>query len=62
MSTKPPLDTNDEAQKALIKEAIDEWLDKQFAKFGKWSAAGIASALLVALLYFWLATHGWHAK
>lgn len=46
--------------KEVVKEAIEEWLDKQFAKFGKWSLAGIACALMAWAFYGWLAAQGWH--
>lgn len=46
--------------KELIKEAISEWLDKQFATFGKWTLGGIASAAVAALGYFVLTSQGWH--
>ncbi len=49
-----------DAQKELIKEAISEWLDKQFLKLGKWTAAGIASACLAGIAYFILTSQGWH--
>lgn len=49
-----------EEQKAIVKEALTEWLDKQFATFGKWSLGGIASIALAVLLYLWLSQHGWH--
>lgn len=42
-----------EAFREAVKEAISEWLDKQFMTFGKWSAIGIAAAafaLFVKLL------------
>jgi len=32
-------------EKEVVKEAIEEWLDKQFATFGKWSLVGILCAL-----------------
>jgi hypothetical protein len=54
MSDKDALD------KAIVKEAIQEWLDKQFASFGKWSLTGIACALAAWLFYAWLSAHGWH--
>lgn len=50
---------NDDEQKALIKEAISEWLDKQFAAFGKFALVSLCSLGLAALLYFILINSGW---
>lgn len=44
--------------KEVVKEAIQEWLDKQYATFGKWSLAGLFSMALAGLLWFWISTHG----
>jgi fructose-1,6-bisphosphatase len=46
--------------KALVKEAIKEWLDEQTNKVGKWSLRFIGMAALAALSYFILTQHGWH--
>ena len=35
--------------KTAVKEALSEWLDKQFSKFGKW---GLAALLSIALAGF----------
>jgi len=51
---------NDDDIKKAMKEALKEWLDGKFAAFGKWSAAGLAAAGLVALVYFILSINGWH--
>lgn len=53
-------DIDDKAQKELIKEAISEWLDKQFATLGKWTLRGLVSAGVAALGYWILTTNGWH--
>lgn len=45
-------------QKAIIKEAISEWLEAKYAEFGKWTLHGIIAAGLAAGVYF-LAVHGW---
>lgn len=45
-------------QKAIIKEVLQEWLDKQFAIFGKWTLRGIASMGFFVVMYFWLNGHG----
>lgn len=44
-------------QKAILKQALQEWLDAKYAEFGKWTIKGILAAALVALVYF-LAMHG----
>jgi len=56
-------DMSPEEQKKLhkeaIKEAIGEWLDKQFILVGKWTLRGLASAGLGLFLYTYAAAHGW---
>ncbi len=54
----PEIDKNE--RKEIVKEAINEWLDKQFATLGKWTLGGLVSAILAALLYFTLTNNGWH--
>jgi hypothetical protein len=49
-------------QKEAIKEALEEWLDKQFSKFGVWSLKGIVAIALAGLVYLWAMTHGWSIK
>lgn len=49
---------NEEEFKGLVKEAIREWLDGQWAAFGKWTAMGLLSALLAALVTFVLWVKG----
>jgi hypothetical protein len=51
-----------ELHKAAIKEAIGEWLDKQFIVLGKWTLKGLSAMGLAALVYMWAAAHGWHIK
>ena len=46
--------------KALVKEAIKEWLDEQTNKVGKWSLRIIVGLVLAALIYFVLTQYGWH--
>ena len=46
-------------EKAILKEALKEWMDDQFALFGKWSAAAISALAFSALIYFILFTTGW---
>ena len=56
----PPEIDDKDFQKKIVKEAIQEWLDKQFALFGKWTFTGICSAGLALLAYYMLTTSGWH--
>lgn len=51
-------DFNRDEQKAIVKEAIHEWLDEKYATFGKWTLHGILAAAIGAGAYF-LAGHGW---
>ncbi len=44
-------------QRALIKEALQEWLDAKYAEFGKWTLRGILAAALCAIVMF-LTIHG----
>ncbi len=63
MSNRPrrvPRNLEAEVLKEAYKEAMKEWLDDQFAKFGRWSFFGILSASLTALIYFILTANGWH--
>lgn len=48
-----------ELHKEAIKEAISEWLDKQFTTLGKWTLKGLASAGLAVFIYLYAAAHGW---
>ena len=45
--------------KAAMKEAVKEWLDDQFATFGKWSLGAIAALLLGAAMWLLLTAKGW---
>lgn len=47
-----------EEQKEVVKQAIQEWLDGQFAKFGKYSVGALISAGIGLVVYFWLVAHG----
>jgi hypothetical protein len=51
-----------EIHKAAIKEAIGEWLDKQFITLGKWTLKGLSAMGLAVLVYLWAAAHGWTIK
>lgn len=55
-----PDDLTPDREKEIMKEAIEEWLDKQFAAFGKWSMTGIFLALSAWAFFGWLNFQGWH--
>lgn len=50
----------DAEAKRIIKEAIREWLDEQFMKFGRWSFYGMLAAATTLILYMTLVVNGWH--
>lgn len=54
----PNIDPN--IQKQAVKEALREWLDDQFASFGKWTFTGLLAAAFVGLVYLALTGAGWH--
>ena len=60
MSEQQNVELDKDAVKEAIKEATEEWLDKQFAKFGKWSLTAILSMALAYVFYGWLSLQGWH--
>lgn len=47
-------------QKEALKEALTEWLDKQFSAFGKWALRSILAVAFTTLMYLYLMTQGWH--
>jgi hypothetical protein len=49
--------TKEEAKQAM-KDALNEWLDKQFATFGRWTVGGLVSSAIAALAYAYSKTHG----
>ena len=46
--------------KDVVKEALQEWLDKQFATFGKWTLSGLMALAFAGLVYLALSGQGWH--
>ena len=54
-----------EEDKELLKEALreagKEWLNEQFATFGKWTALGMASAVFYGLFKL-IVVNGWWPK
>ena len=51
-------DLSQDERKAIIKEALTEWLDQKYMEFGKWSFKSFAALCFVATLY-WLVLHGY---
>jgi hypothetical protein len=48
-----------EIQKQAVKEALRDWLNDQFAAFGRWTFYGMASAAFAGLVYLALIGAGW---
>jgi hypothetical protein len=49
-----------EVQKQAVKEALREWLNDQFAAFGRWTFYGLLSAAFAGIVYLALVGAGWH--
>lgn len=47
------------AFREAVKEGIQEWLDKQFAAFGRWTFYGLLSLATGGLVYLALTGLGW---
>lgn len=54
------MNMSQDEQKEAVKEALKEWLNDQFAAFGKWTFNGLLAAALVGLVYLALTGAGWH--
>jgi len=54
----PPIDRA--AQKEAVKEAIKEWMNEQFATFGRYTFWGVMAAAFAGLVYLALIGAGWH--
>ena len=52
------LRTHTVEHKLLIKQAIQEWLDSQFAQFGKFSLYAGVSVVMAAVFYLYLTSKG----
>jgi hypothetical protein len=48
-----------EEQKAVIKDALKEWLDDAFSEFGKWTVKGLLVAAFGGCVYLALISQGW---
>lgn len=44
--------------KKMLKELLNEWLDEQWATFGKWTFRGFTAMLFIAVMYLWLKAKG----
>lgn len=53
----PPNLTRDE-QKRIMKEALKEWLNEQFAAFGKFALSTIVVLAFTFLVWVYFASHG----
>ena len=51
--------TNDEIKKAM-KEGLKEWLNEQYAAFGRWTLHGLIALALAGLVYLALTGAGFH--
>ena len=64
MTAKPKYRISYVVEKELLKEAykeaMKEWLDSQFLRFGRFTFYGLLSAVLTAAVYFLLISQGWH--
>lgn len=48
-----------EVQKQAVKEALREWLNEQFAAFGRWTFHGLMAAAFAGLVFLALKGQGW---
>ena len=53
------MDDQKNLMEEAVKEALAEWLDKQFQTFGKWSLMTLVAFLLVGLTYMIFWVNGW---
>lgn len=49
-----------ETQKEALKEAIHEWMNEQFATFGRWTFYGLLAAAFAGCVYLALKGQGWN--
>lgn len=57
-----PVDLDRDEQKAILKEALNEYLDKQVKAFGWWTLKGLAVLALGGVLYLALIKMGFQPK
>ncbi len=53
-------DIDNDVQKEAVKEALKEWLNDQFAAFGRWTFMGLLAAAFAGVVYLALTGAGWH--
>lgn len=57
-----PVDMEDPKQaeffRNIVEKAIDSWLDKQYANFGKWTMRGVLAAATAGMFYLYVKTGG----
>lgn len=51
---------NSDETKAALKEALKEWMDENFAQFGRWSFYSLLTLVSGGLIYLFLVTRGWN--
>lgn len=49
----------DRDQKEIMKEAIKEWMDEQYAKFGKFILGKLAFAAVVSFVIWYVSVRGY---
>ena len=49
----------DDRNKAVVKEALKEWMDDKFSSFGKWTVGALAATGLYFALWFFFTLHAW---
>lgn len=54
-----PIDPKNDAIKEALKEGLREWLDDQFAEFGKWTMRAVVAAFLAGIVWLALVSSGW---
>ena len=52
-------DLTREERKAIVKEAITEWMDGKFLELGIWTFRGVLALGFGVLVYFVMTMNGW---
>ena len=56
---RDPMSDIDKVEQAeIVERAIEQWMDKKFSAFGKWTLTGVSAAAFGWLCIF-LYSHGW---